>query len=101
MVEVLLQSLAATVAVLMIWIDLLRDLWRPAISLSEQTHKEEWIKTSTKYIIPHDSAYCLGSIQSVAENLHRVSTALLMLMSRYSRYILWVPLLELYLTQMP
>lgn len=37
-VEVLLQSLAATVAVLMIWIDLLRDLWRPAMSLSV----EDW-----------------------------------------------------------
>jgi hypothetical protein len=33
-VDTLLQSLAATVAVLMIWMDLLRDLWRPAMSLS-------------------------------------------------------------------
>lgn len=38
-VDTLLQSLAATVAVLMIWMDLLRDLWRPAMSLSEGREK--------------------------------------------------------------
>jgi hypothetical protein len=67
MVEVLLQSLAATVAVLMIWIDLLRDLWRPAMSLSEQTHIEQRIRTFSICILVHDSAYCPGYHSSVVE----------------------------------
>ena len=93
-----LQSLAATVAVRMIWMDLLRDLWRPAMS---------WSTISTGSTIRTGSANGEGLATHTSQlmhaiiNIHKVWTAEFKFVSRYSRYMLWVPLRELYFTQMP
>jgi hypothetical protein len=57
-VDTLLQSLAATVAVLMIWMDLLRDLWRPAMSLSEEgTEKDGMSAKGERRATSHAAGY--------------------------------------------
>jgi hypothetical protein len=60
-----LQSLAFTVAVRMIWIDLLRERWRPAMSLSIKLENisfsmgETTIKAYRGYP-PQSSNWCHG-----------------------------------------